>query len=137
MSTVKTQKFAWNETNGAEAVELYNGFLTTEGQGVDYANTEGLKEIMKTIGAPSLQSVRAKLTSAKAYQKSDKPRKVGGGTSVRKAHYVRVFAKHAQDAGLIDSSDDFASLESVKLDTLEAVAKLLDVSEEVKMLAGE
>ncbi|MFP9058396.1 hypothetical protein [Enterococcus faecalis] len=82
-------------------------------------------------------SVRSKLTSAKAYQKSDKPRKVGGGSSIRKAHYVRVIAKHAIDSGIIKDADDLASLESAKLETLDAVAQLLGVADEVKQAAGE
>lgn len=138
MSNVKTEKatkFSWNEENTEKAVSMYNTFV--KDSGIEFANTDGLKEIAAAVGAASPVSVRSKLTSAKAYQKSDKPRKVGGGSSVRKAHYVRVMAKHAIDAGVIKDADDLASLESAKLETLEAVAQLLGVAEEVKQAAGE
>ncbi|QPI15449.1 A2 protein [Salmonella phage GEC_vB_N7] len=135
VKTEKTAKFSWNEENTEKAVSMYNAFV--KDSGIEFANTDGLKEIASAVGAASPVSVRSKLTSAKAYQKSDKPRKVGGGSSVRKAHYVRVMAKHAIDAGVIKDADDLASLESAKLETLEAVAQLLGVAEEVKQAAGE
>ena len=138
MSNVKTEKaakFAWNEENSAKAVSMYQDIVAKSG--VEFANSDGLKEIAAAVGAASPVSVRSKLTSAKAYQKSDKPRKVGGGSSVRKAHYVRVIAKHAIDSGIVKDADDLASLESAKLETLDAVAQLLGVAEEVKQAAGE
>ncbi|QIN99408.1 putative A2 protein [Salmonella phage oselot] len=138
MSNVKTEKaakFSWNEENTQKAVSLYSEMI--EKNGVEFANSDGLKEIAAAVGAASPVSVRSKLTSAKAYQKSDKPRKVGGGSSIRKAHYVRVIAKHAIDSGIIKDADDLASLESAKLETLEAVAQLLGVADEVKQAAGE
>ncbi|QNI21798.1 A2 protein [Salmonella phage 8sent65] len=138
MSNVKTEKaakFSWNEENPQKAVSLYSEMI--EKNGVEFANSDGLKEIAAAVGAASPVSVRSKLTSAKAYQKSDKPRKVGGGSSIRKAHYVRVIAKHAIDSGIIKDADDLASLESAKLETLEAVAQLLGVADEVKQAAGE
>lgn len=135
VKTEKTAKFAWNEENTEKAVSMYNGFVKESG--IEFANTDGLKEIAAAVGAASPVSVRSKLTSAKAYQKSDKPRKVGGGSSVRKAHYVRVIAKHAIDSGIVKDADDLASLESAKLETLDAVAQLLGVAEEVKQAAGE
>ncbi|HFZ8394640.1 TPA: hypothetical protein ACIPBC_001560, partial [Salmonella enterica subsp. enterica serovar Saintpaul] len=131
----KTAKFSWNEENTEKAVSMYNAFV--KDSGIEYANTDGLKEIASAVGAASPVSVRSKLTSAKAYQKSDKPRKVGGGSSIRKAHYVRVIAKHAIDSGIVKDADDLASLESAKLETLDAVAQLLGVAEEVKQAAGE
>lgn len=135
VKTEKTAKFAWNEENTEKAVSMYNSFV--KDSGIEFANTDGLKEIAAAVGAASPVSVRSKLTSAKAYQKSDKPRKVGGGSSVRKAHYVRVIAKHAIDSGIVKDADDLASLESAKLETLDAVAQLLGVAEEVKQAAGE
>ncbi|VCU43832.1 DNA binding protein [Escherichia phage vB_Eco_mar003J3] len=138
MSNVKTEKaakFSWNEENTQKAVSLYSEMI--EKNGVEFANSDGLKEIAAAVGAASPVSVRSKLTSAKAYQKSDKPRKVGGGSSIRKAHYVRVIAKHAIDSGIIKDADDLASLESAKLETLEAMAQLLGVVDEVKQAAGE
>uniref|UniRef100_A0AB37GDW6 A2 protein n=1 Tax=Phage MSP1 TaxID=2801538 RepID=A0AB37GDW6_9VIRU len=138
MTNVKTEKaakFAWNEENTEKAVSMYSEMVAKNG--VEFANSDGLKEIAAAVGAASPVSVRSKLTSAKAYQKSDKPRKVGGGSSIRKAHYVRVIAKHAIDSGIIKDADDLASLESAKLETLEAVAQLLGVADEVKQAAGE
>lgn len=138
MSNVKTEKaakFSWNEENTQKAVSLYSEMI--EKNGVEFANSDGLKEIAAAVGAASPVSVRSKLTSAKAYQKSDKPRKVGGGSSIRKAHYVRVIAKHAIDSGIVKDADDLASLESAKLETLDVVAQLLGVADEVKQAAGE
>ncbi|WP_349043560.1 hypothetical protein [Brucella melitensis] len=138
MSNVKTEKaakFSWNEENTEKAVSMYSEMVAKSG--IEFANTDGLKEIAAAVGAASPVSVRSKLTSAKAYQKSDKPRKVGGGSSIRKAHYVRVIAKHAIDSGIVKDADDLASLESAKLETLDAVAQLLGVAEEVKQAAGE
>ncbi|EJO9576431.1 hypothetical protein NU597_004369 [Salmonella enterica] len=135
VKTEKTAKFSWNEENTEKAVSMYSEMI--EKSGVEFANSDGLKEIAAAVGAASPVSVRSKLTSAKAYQKSDKPRKVGGGSSIRKAHYVRVIAKHAIDAGVIKDADDLASLESAKLETLDAVAQLLGVADEVKQAAGE
>lgn len=138
MTNVKTEKaakFSWNEENTEKAVSMYSEMVAKSG--VEFANSDGLKEIAAAVGAASPVSVRSKLTSAKAYQKSDKPRKVGGGSSIRKAHYVRVIAKHAIDSGIIKDADDLASLESAKLETLEAVAQLLGVADEVKQAAGE
>ncbi|EDV1300507.1 hypothetical protein AAC69_002593 [Salmonella enterica subsp. enterica serovar Hadar] len=138
MSNVKTEKaakFSWNEENTEKAVSMYSEMVAKSG--IEFANSDGLKEIAAAVGAASPVSVRSKLTSAKAYQKSDKPRKVGGGSSIRKAHYVRVIAKHAIDSGIVKDADDLASLESAKLETLDAVAQLLGVAEEVKQAAGE
>ncbi|AIW03957.1 hypothetical protein EVA08_13855 [Salmonella enterica subsp. enterica serovar Derby] len=135
VKTEKTAKFSWNEENTEKAVSMYSEMVAKSG--IEFANTDGLKEIAAAVGAASPVSVRSKLTSAKAYQKSDKPRKVGGGSSVRKAHYVRVIAKHAIDSGIVKDADDLASLESAKLETLDAVAQLLGVAEEVKQAAGE
>lgn len=135
VKTEKTAKFAWNEENTEKAVSMYSEMIAKSG--IEFANSDGLKEIAAAVGAASPVSVRSKLTSAKAYQKSDKPRKVGGGSSVRKAHYVRVIAKHAIDSGIVKDADDLASLESAKLETLDAVAQLLGVAEEVKQAAGE
>lgn len=132
MTTTKTEKFAWNETNAAEAIALYEAMLANPEQGLDYANTDGLTEIKNAVGANSPVQVRSKLVSAKVYQKADAPRKVGGGSSLRKAHYVRVMAKHAVADGLIEDADDLASLEQCKLETLDTLAKMLGIVDEVK-----
>lgn len=130
MSKAKEEKFSWNDDNSAIAISRYNAII--EESGLDVANTDGLITISNEIKAGSPVKVRSKLVSAGVYQKADKPRKIGGGSSVRKAHYVRVFGKHAIEQGLIENADDLASLESVKLDTLETMAKLLGVFDEVK-----
>ena len=135
VKTTKSAKFSWNEENTKKAVSMYQQLINENG--LEFANSDGLKEIAKAVGAVSPVSVRTKLTNAKAYQKSGKPRKVGGVSSIRKAHYVRVIAKHAIDSGIIKDADDQASLESAKLETLDAVAQLLGVADEVKQAAGE
>ncbi|ATS93989.1 putative A2 protein [Pectobacterium phage DU_PP_V] len=139
MSTAKTTKsdkkeaFSWDDTNSALAVSRYQEIVAADG--IEAANSTGLATISAELGAGSPVKVRSKLVSAGAYQKADKARKVGGGSSVRKAHYVRVFGKHAVEQELIDDADEFASLESVKLDTLENLAKMLGLSDEVKQAA--
>lgn len=141
MSNVKTaaksSKNFWNEENGATAVTMYTNMVNNPEQGLEYANTAGLVEIMTELEAPSIVAVRSKLVSAKAYQKSDKPRKVGGTSALRKAHYVRVMAKHAKEQGLIENEDDMASLELPKLESLEILAKMLGISDEVKESVNE
>lgn len=123
-TNVKASKF-WNEENTATATQLYKAALAEHG--AEYANTEGLVEILEAIKAPSTTAVRSKLVSAKVYEKTDKPRKVGGGSTLRKAHYVRAFAKVATENGLIESADDLASLELPKMETLEVLAKMLNI----------
>lgn len=130
MSKAKEKKFAWNDDNSAIAVSRYEAIIAESG--IDVANTDGLITISNEIGAGSPVKVRSKLVSAGVYQKAEKARKIGGGSSVRKAHYVRVFGKHAIEQGLIENTDEFSSLESVKLDALENLAKLLGVFDEVK-----
>lgn len=123
-------KFSWNEENTAQAVTMYQKMI--EENGVEFANTDGLTQIAVELGAASGVAVRGKLSSAKAYQKTDKPRKVGGGSSLRKAHYVRAFATAAKAKGLVTSDDELASLEQSKISTLEIMAKLLGMDEEIK-----
>ena len=127
MTTTKTasKKSFWNEENTATAIEIYKAAL--ENGGAEVANVDGLAEIMSTLNAPSITAVRSKLVSAKVYEKSDKPRKVGGGSSLRKAHYVRAFAKVAAENGLIENPDDLASLELPKMEALEVLAKMLNI----------
>lgn len=132
MTTTKTEKFAWNEENAAKAIELYEAMIANPEQGLDFANTDGLKEISDAVGAGSAVRVRSKLVTSKVYQKADTPRKVGGGSSLRKAHYVRVVAKHALADGLIEDADELASLEQCKLETLDTLAKMLGLVDEVK-----
>ena len=129
MTATKTEKFAWDEKNSATAIEMYEGIVAADG--LEVANSQGLIDIAKAVGADSHVKVRSKLVSAKVYQKADKPRKVGGGSSLRKAHYVRVFAQHAIADGLIDDADGLASMEQMKLDQLDVLARMLDVRSEV------
>lgn len=130
--TAKAEKFVWNEENTATAVSMYEGFIAEGGEGLEYANGDGLKAISEAVGAGSMVKVRSKLVSAKVYQKADTPRKVGGASSLRKAHFVRVFAKHAIEGELIESADDLASMEQMKLEQLETLAKMFGVYDEVK-----
>lgn len=135
MTATKTEKFAWNETNAATAISMYEGIIASDG--LEVANSQGLIDIAKAVGAESHVKVRSKLVSAKVYQKSDKPRKVGGGSSLRKAHYVRVLTRHAIEDGLIEDADGLASLEQMKLDQLDVIARMVGVQDEVKESAGE
>lgn len=125
MTTVKTEKFGWNEENAAVAVSMYEKSIAENG--VEVANVDTLVDIMRAVGCNSTTQVRSKLVSSKVYQKSDKPRKVGGGSTLRKAHYVRAFAKAAIEQGIIEDGDDLASLELPKMETLEVLAKMLDI----------
>lgn len=127
--TTKTEKFAWDETNSATAIAMYEEIIATDG--LEVANSQGLLDIAKAVGAESHVKVRSKLVSAKVYQKADKPRKVGGGSSLRKAHYVRVFTNHALESELISDADGLASLEQMKLEQLDVLARMLDVRDEV------
>lgn len=125
MTNVKTEKFGWNEENAAIAISMYEKSVAENG--VEVANVDTLADIMKAVGCNSTTQVRSKLVSAKVYQKSDKPRKVGGGSALRKAHYVRAFANAAIEQGIIEDADDLASLELPKLETLDVLAKMLDI----------
>ena len=135
MTATKTEKFAWNETNTATAISMYEGIIASDG--LEVANSQGLIDIAKAVGAESHVKVRSKLVSAKVYQKSDKPRKVGGGSSLRKAHYVRVLTQHALADGFIEDADGLASLEQMKLDQLDVIARMVGVQDEVKESAVE
>lgn len=125
VKTAKSEKFSWNEENAATAISMYEKSVAENG--VEVANVDTLADIMKAVGCNSVTQVRSKLVSAKVYQKSDKPRKVGGGSSLRKAHYVRAFANAAIEQGIIEDADDLASLELPKLETLDVLAKMLDI----------
>lgn len=135
--TIKTAKtvnasstaFVWDEDTTAKATSQYLEMLNENG--AEHAN-ENLKEIAKTIGAKSANAVRSKLVSAKVYVKADAPRKVGGGTSVRKIHYVRALVKAAQEKGLDIDDDAFDSLESSKVSALKALAALAGVTVEAE-----
>ena len=125
VKTAKSEKFGWNEENAVIAIDMYQKSVAENG--VEVANVDTLADIMKAVGANSVTQVRSKLVSAKVYQKSDKPRKVGGGSALRKAHYVRAFANAAIDQGIIEDADELASLELPKLETLDVLAKMLDI----------
>ena len=130
MSKAKEEKFAWNDDNSAIAVSRYEAIIAESG--IDVANTDGLITISNEIGAGSPVKVRSKLVSAGVYQKAEKARKIGGGSSVRKAHYVRVLTQHAIADGLIEDADGLASLEQMKLDQLDVIARMVGVQDEVK-----
>lgn len=124
MTTAKTTGFSWDESNTEKATALYSEMVAEHG--AEYAN-ENLKEIAKTLGAKSAAAVRSKLVSAKVYVKADTPRKVGGGSSLRKIHFVRAFVAEAEERGIEVDPDSFDSLESAKMSTLKLVAELAGV----------
>lgn len=45
MTNAKTAKFAWNEENTQKAVSMYQQLINENG--LDFANSDGLKEIAK------------------------------------------------------------------------------------------
>lgn len=118
----KQAKFSWNDENTAIIVDKYK---TQHAENPEIANsTEFLNKLAKEVGATSGVSVRTKLVNSGEYQKG-KVRKVGGGSSVRKAHYVRALEAVAADHDLSIEKGDFDSLESCKMDTLKLLAKLI------------
>lgn len=127
----KTAKAAsvngWTEENTALAITLYKEALATGGAELANDPTSTLKTIQEKTGAKSVVSVRSKLISEKVYEKAETPRKVGGGSSVRKVHFVRALAAKALEEGVIDDIADFDSLEQAKAEPLKALAKLLGV----------
>lgn len=124
--TVNTSSF-WTEEKTDKVIELYRASLNEVGALV--ANEQAnLKAIADAVGAKSASSVRSKLTNAGVYEKADKPHKVGGGSSVRKIHYVRALVKRAQESGINIESDALDSLESAKVDALKIVAKMVGVT---------
>ena len=127
MTTTKTEKtaaFSWDKENTAKAGDLYNQMV--EESGVEFAN-ENLKVIAEKLGAKSAAAVRSKLVSSKMYQKADTPRKVGGGSSIRKIHYVRALVKAAEAKGLEVEADSLDSLESSKMSALKILADIAGV----------
>lgn len=124
--SAKPAGFEWNDETTAKAVALYEKALADGG--AESANeNSSLLAIAKELGAKSGSAVRSKLVSAKVYQKADQPRKVGGGSSVRKIHYVRALVKAANDKGLEIESDELDSLESSKMTALKILTDLLDI----------
>ena len=130
--TTSKKPFAWNKENTAQAIEMYVAMLENPEKGVVFANTDGLKEIGVEIGQTSIMSIRGKLIAGNVYKKADTPRKIGGGSAIRKAHFVRVFTKHAIEGEATTDDDALLSLESAKLDTLEILANMLGLMDEVK-----
>lgn len=122
----KTSSTGWNEENTAKAIELYKKALQ-DGGAVAANEQSSLKAIADAVGAKSASSVRSKLTSAGEYVKADTPRKVGGGSSIRKAHYVRALVKAANERGLEIDNDALDSLESSKMDALKIIADMVGV----------
>ena len=47
MTATKTEKFAWNETNTATAVEMYKKIIASDG--LEVANSQGLIDIAKAV----------------------------------------------------------------------------------------
>lgn len=131
--TKATEKFTWNDENTSIVVEKY---LAQHAENAEIANsTDFLNALAKEVGATSGVSVRTKLVNVGKYTKGE-VRKVGGGSSVRKAHYVRALEKVALEAD-IGEKGDFDSLESCKMDTLKLLARLIPgVDEEIAKVAG-
>lgn len=135
MTTTKTAKavsssaFSWNEENTEKATNLYQQMV--EENGAEFAN-ENLKDIATALGAKSAAQVRSKLVSAKVYKKADAPRKVGGGSSIRKIHYVRALTKAAAEKGIDIESDALDSLESSKMSALKVIAQMCGVTVEAE-----
>lgn len=128
MTTVnaKSTAWSWNEENSEKAITMYKAVL--EESGPEVANEQAnLKKIAQAVGAKSASSVRSKLTSAKVYVKADTPRKVGGGTTLRKIHFVRALSKKAEEMGIEADSDSFDSLESAKMSTLKLLAEMMEL----------
>lgn len=128
MTTEKTKSvaFSWDEPNTEKAITMYKAIL--EAEGPEVANEQSnLKAIAQAVGAKSASSVRSKLTSAKVYVKADTPRKVGGGTTLRKIHFVRALSKKAEELGIEADSDSFDSLESAKMSTLKLLAEMMEL----------
>lgn len=135
MSTVKTVKdagkFSWNAENTSRVVELYQNKLKSDGALI--ANeTSFLAEIAKDVGAKSAVSVRTKLSNEGAYEKSEVPRKVGGGTSFRKTHYVRALVAACEAKGMETTLEDLESLEAGKVSALQIMIELVDAQELLK-----
>lgn len=129
MKTAKTvntasTSFSWDEETTAKALTMYQTMV--DESGVEFAN-ENLKVIASELGAKSASAVRSKLVSAKAYVKADQPRKVGGGSSIRKIHYVRALTKAAEEKGIELESDALDSLESSKMSALKILAELAGI----------
>ena len=133
MKTEKTAKTSGTTTTGwsvestEKAIALYKKALE-DGGAVAANEASSLKAIADAVGAKSASSVRSKLTSEGIYQKADKPAKVGGGSSIRKIHYVRALVAHANENGMEIDNDALDSLESSKVDALKIIAKMVGVT---------
>ena len=109
-------KSAWSDAITAKLIASYNG-----------DNSE-LKTIAAELGK-TIPAVRAKLVNLKVYQKPEAVAKVGGASSVRKAHLVRDIAKL-----VAMESDDLESLEKATKPTLEALAAAIFESQKEAIL---
>lgn len=119
--TKQTEKFTWNDENTSIVVEKY---LAKHAESPETANsTDFLNALAKEVGATSGVSVRTKLVNVGKYTKGE-VRKVGGGSSLRKAHIVRALEKVALQSD-IGEKGDFDSLESCKMDALKLLAKMI------------
>ena len=123
-----TKTFEWNAETTAKVVNLYADAVETNG--VEVAN-KSLDDLAKQIGAKSGASVRSKLTSEKAYQKSAKGRKVGGSTAVPKMSYIRALQAVAASKGVDLNARKLESLESA------TVADIKDIINLVETVTGE
>lgn len=125
----------WTDEATELAINMYQAVLNTAGEagGPENANDPSttlsqIQEAVKALGVDkSIVAVRSKLISEKVYQKADAPRKVGGGSSLRKVHFVRALAKRALELELIDDIEAFDSLEQAKAEPLKALAKMLEI----------
>ena len=124
-TVTKSTAFEWNEETTNKATTLYTTMV--DESGVEFAN-ENLKTIASEVGAKSAAAVRSKLVSAKVYVKADTPRKVGGGSSIRKIHYVRALVKAAKEKGMEIDGDALDSLESSKMSALKILTDLAGIT---------
>ena len=108
-------KTTWSISLAKELADLY----TATG-----SDNSRLPEIAKELKI-TVPAARSKLVSMKVYQKDETVAKVGGASSVRKAHIVRDIAK-----ALGADVEDLESLEKATKATLEALAEAIAESNE-------
>lgn len=100
-------KSAWPSDVTNKLEQLYEG------------DNEAIPEIAETLDK-TVAAVRAKLVNMKIYVKPETPRKVGGASSIRKAHIVRDIAK------VVDiPHDSLESLQNATKPTLEALLEAI------------
>lgn len=137
-------KFGWTDENTVIVIEAYQADLVpqdgeTEADAILRANaTDNLTRIGELVDNPSPHSVRTKLVNAKVYVKPTSPRKVGAGSSIRKAHVVFAIAKTIEELGQVEdmgevksaTNNPLLSLESAKMDSLMIIAQGFGLDED-------